>query len=347
MKLLDTILIRGDQDKRIELYQGDLAAVSSNDSFDLLVVSAFPDDYLPTPTSLIGALSRRGLSVESLATAKDLDLRRDFSCWLSGQFTPPDPGISFRRILCFEPLVRGEPPEVVGDIFRALAPILGDKPEINTVAMPIVAAGDQGYSVAEMLRPLLDAAVQWLERGLPITRLKIVAHSDSAASEARDVFRTARGKYGRSSPTATRGVLEYDIFVSYARENLSEMEVLEAALSESGRDLRIFLDRKEIDIGTPWQPQIFESIDRCRKLVAMFSPDYLSSKVCKEEFNIAWVRSREADDDIIFPLYLYTADLPTYMKYRNYFDCREGDAQKIRAASRRLLTALDPGKGSA
>ena len=51
-----------------------------------------------------------------------------------------------------------------------------------------------------------------------------------------------------------------------------------------------------------------------------------------------------ADDDIIYPLYLYSAPLPTYMKYKNFLDCREGDAQRIEEASRRLLETLFPTK---
>ena len=89
-----------------------------------------------------------------------------------------------------------------------------------------------------------------------------------------------------------------------------------------------------------WQPEIFENLDRCRKVVAMFSPQYLKSKMCKEEFNIAWVRGRKADEDILFPVYLYSADLPTYMTYRNYADCREGDLTRIGSACDLLFLAL-------
>ena len=138
MKLIDSIEVRGGQHKRVELYQGDLTALSKGNEFDLLVVSAFPDDYIPTCSSLIGALHRKGLSVANLATTKDVDLRESFSCWLSKEFTPEDPGLRFRRILCFEPLVRGSPPELVGDIFRALTPMVAERPDIRTVAMPVV-----------------------------------------------------------------------------------------------------------------------------------------------------------------------------------------------------------------
>ena len=58
---------------------------------------------------------------------------------------------------------------------------------------------------------------------------------------------------------------------------------------------------------------------------------------------IAWIRARETDEDLIFPVYLHTAALPTYTKYRNYFDCREGDRSKIAEALKTLLVGLDAG----
>jgi hypothetical protein len=339
MRLLDTISIRGKEGKRIELYQGDLTILSANEAVDLLVVSAFPNDYTPTKKSLIGALYKKGLSVAALAQSKEKDLRHDFSCWLSYEISPPNPGLRFKRILCFEPMVRGEPPELVGDIFRALAPILGEKSDISSIAMPIVAAGDQGYSISTMLTPLLEAAIQWMEKGLPLNCIKIVAYSDEQGQEAIKVFSQRKALYHQSEPLS-QAEIEYDVFISYARENNDEMELFEKELIRSYPSIRIFLDRKDIDIGSPWQPQIFESLDKCKKVVSFFSPDYLKSKVCKEEFNIAWVRCRETDQEILFPIYLYSTDLPTYMRYRNYFDCREGDETKIRAASSRLLVAL-------
>ena len=74
MKLLDSISIRGREHEHVELYQGDLTVLAPTEGFDLLVVSAFPDDYIPTRTSLIGALNRKGLSVARLALIKDIDL---------------------------------------------------------------------------------------------------------------------------------------------------------------------------------------------------------------------------------------------------------------------------------
>ena len=66
--------------------------MSAEDAVDLLVLSAFPNDYIPTLHRL-GALFNKGLSVDDLARNKAVDLRQAFSCWLSRpiQITDPDP----------------------------------------------------------------------------------------------------------------------------------------------------------------------------------------------------------------------------------------------------------------
>lgn len=346
MKRLASINVRGIGNKRIELLKGDLTSPGPGDAFDLLIVSAFPGDYLPTPTSLIGALHRKGLSVAQLAATKEVDLRDDFSCWLSQAI--PVAAFGFHRILCFEPMLRGNPPALVGDIFRALTPILGQHSEITSAAMPIVAAGDQGYSVKAMLVPLLDAALNWMEQGLPLDLLKIVTHSDAQSAEAEGVFSACASNYrSMPAPPSGKASAEFDVFISYAHENSADVDKFEQLLTKKFPGIRIFLDRKSIDVGRAWQPEIFESLDRCRKVVAVFSPHYLRSKMCKEEFNIAWVRSRESDEDILFPVYLYSADLPTYMTYRNYADCREGNLTKIGSACDLLLLALNRGASPA
>ncbi|MBP7394694.1 MAG: TIR domain-containing protein, partial [Zoogloea sp.] len=321
MKTLSSIQVHGAKPRRIELLQGDLTELGADEGFDLLVVSAFPDDYLPTRTSLIGALHRKGLSVAALAQDKSVDLRDNFSCWLSKPLSPADPGLRFTRILCFEPSRRGAPPEVVGDIFRALMPILAEAPDINSIALPIVAAGNQGCSVAEMLPPLLDAALGWLEKGLPLDCIKIVTLRDAQAAEAERIFNARKRAYLAPRPAAatplagddfllgggvdrggasdgnfrsmdsgiaspdtapapafeTPAEPEYDVFISYSRKNAHDSEMLEKTLRRLRPEIRIFVDRKNLDVGCAWQIEIFESLDKCRKIVAMLSPEYIAS----------------------------------------------------------------------
>jgi hypothetical protein len=144
---------------------------------------------------------------------------------------------------------------------------LAERPDIKTIALPVVAAGDQGYQVAEMLGPLLDAALHWLENGLPLDCIKIVTRSDAQAQEAGRVFSGQKAEYVLSVPTSRTQGFDYDVFISYSRANVHESETMERALRQSGPDIKIFVDRREIDIGSAWQPEIFECLDAAYPVV--------------------------------------------------------------------------------
>ena len=173
----------------------------------------------------------------------------------------------------------------------------------------------------------------------PSEASKIVAYSNSQAAEAKTLFAELKNKNSTPSFEPTRDS-RYDVFISYAHEDANAATLIAQELRRLEPGIRIFMDRMSLNVGSAWQPEIFEAIDVCRKVLVLFSPSYLSSKVCKEEFNIAWVRGREADEDCVFPIYLYSASLPTYLKYRLYIDCREGDDNKLREACTDLLSAL-------
>jgi hypothetical protein len=329
--------VHGDKAREIELCRGDLTDLSIQDRVDILVVSAYPDDYTASSASLLGALNRRGISVEQLAKSKRIDLRSAFNCWLSqeiGQSTHSEVG--FDRILCFEPPVFGKPPEVVGDIFRSLAPFLiGEHPEAK-IAMPVVASGDQGWPADEMLRHMLDAAVHWLRQGLPISTLKIVERSSQKADHLRSVFASFRENSARPAH-ADRSVLKHDVFVSYSHLDSQYAHGFARMIREQHKNARIFVDQMSLNPGRSWQQEIYESLEASAKIVALLSPGYLESKICKEEFNIALCRVRESARNLLVPIYLSTANLPTYMKLIQYIDCRERDMEKLRGASTTIL----------
>ena len=75
LKIKSIMVSDGRTEREICLYHGDITDLGPDDPVDLLVVSAFPNNYSPTKLSLIGALFREGWSVDSLAKAKEIDLR--------------------------------------------------------------------------------------------------------------------------------------------------------------------------------------------------------------------------------------------------------------------------------
>lgn len=91
---------------------------------------------------------------------------------------------------------------------------------------------------------------------------------------------------------------------------------------------------------TSGQQEIYEALDDCNKVMALYSPGYLMSKVCKEEYNIALFRHRDSESGTLLPIYLYNAQLPSYMHLVQFIDCREGDRDKLRAACQHILKDL-------
>jgi hypothetical protein len=329
LRVVDTLVVnRGGPPARIELCVGDLTTLQAEDAVDVLIVSAFPDCYTPLPGSLIGALARKGISVEELARHKEVDLRQSFSCWMSPRLVNLPPGIHFVRILCFEPYARGAPAELVGDIFRSLSPFIGENPPIRTVATPIPASGYQCADPEKMLWLLVQAAVHWMAVGMPLSRLKVCALPGPNVESLQNAFQELKRACAPQAPTSANS-FKYDVFMSYAHADLNEVSIFEHKLTEAMPEVRLFIDRKALNPGAVWQQEIYESLDDCRKVVALLTPAYLGSKVCLEEFNIALCRNREADRQILSPVYLYSANLPTYMKVVQFFDCRECEPAKI------------------
>ena len=95
MELLDKLVIAGDfgQQRSLELWYGDLTDMPSSEAVDVLIVSAFPNDYIPVRGTLMGALHNKGIFVEELAQHKLIDKRANLSCWLSQPIQSSSPGI--------------------------------------------------------------------------------------------------------------------------------------------------------------------------------------------------------------------------------------------------------------
>jgi len=222
--------------------------------------------------------------------------------------------------------------------------------------------------VVDILPPLLDAAFNWLRQGFPVHTIRLVVRDEQSLDTARALFaqqaallkiqdaERIRGLAIAPTPTtATRGGLEaavperrryaYDVFISYSRKNEAAARHLSERLQQAG--LSVFIDRKDIDVGAAWQQTIYEALDDCSMTAVLYSPSFVASKVCKEELNIALMRRRKLDRDLVFPLLVEDTELPTYMEMLNYVDCRVSDTTKIEAAAQRLAASVRAGASPA
>jgi hypothetical protein len=341
MKLLDSLTIpRGLDTRSIEIWQGDLTEMEPAEAVDILVFAAFPGSYAPVPGTLIGALDKKGVSVERLSKNKQNDLCQVCSCWLSEKIQVREPGIHFDQILCFEPFLLGSPTQVVGDIFRSLIPfVMGNSHPIQ-VAMPLVSTGNAVAVVADMTEALFTAAVRWLENGLPLKRLKIVEKSPTKAAEIKGAFAILKKHYQRA-PYRKLNHPNYDVFLSYSHANANEADILVAELKRLKPEIKIFLDRRDLDPEVVWQTKLYRSLAGARKIVTLYSPNYLVSKACQEEYNFARLLDCQTAENTLFPMLLYPTQLMPHMAKWPYLDCLAADREKMNAACQRLVQELE------
>ena len=236
MQLLSQITIpTGKKDAVIQLLLGDLSAIPPEHAVDILVVSAFPNDYMALKGSLFLALQNKGLSVKALATNKQIDLIGQLGCWLSSPLpTEQKNKFNFKKVLCFEPQYHSsEPQTIVGNIFRCINTFAFDE-ENDEIAMPVLATGYQKVPIQKMLPPLLENAVFWLQNGLPLKCIKLVLYRQEQADAALPIFeqvkqalaKTAQPEAGNTSefprhPTVEPYPLAAEPEMVYAPENAS------------------------------------------------------------------------------------------------------------------------------
>jgi len=225
MELIDQWPVPRQADLRrfasIQLLAGDLTALPSEHAVDALVVSAFPDSYTPNRGTLFASLYAKGLDMRDVAARKDEDERAHLGCWLS-KLLPlrTRRKLHFDRVICFEPrypefvanarLDSRNPEDAVAFVFRCLnnfiIPSRSGKQrfKLSRLAMPLLATGNQGVSVDAILPRLLKAAAFWLERGLPVDELKIVAFSPHDVGISRRIFKKAKSTYRPSAQARNR-----------------------------------------------------------------------------------------------------------------------------------------------
>ncbi len=335
--LLQKIEIRdGSTSRTIALYEGDLAHIPEEHRADILVVLAFPNDYTPSRTSLIGALNASGLSIGSLAVAKAHDLRDTCAFWLSKPIIGPAADLNVRRVACFEPRGLGSPPSVVGDLFRGLFPFLDDRNN-KVVAMPLLASGDQGYSPEIMLRSILDAATHWLAKGLAISELKIVERNSARAAALSNAMAAFKAGLSVSNLQPAKSQA-FDIFLSFSTTDSEAADIARAELSKKRTPPRIFDYRLQIDKGRSWQEEIDRAISSSNAVIALLSPSYFKSPECREELMQARLRNKRSESTVLFPIYWrdWGKELDLWLQVLSFVDCREGDHEKLVQAMREI-----------
>ena len=206
----------------IELYDGDL--LSGDIAADVLVVSTFVNDYAATPSSLVGQLKARiGVDLASQAQNPFVDLRAAFGCWVTDELPEAS---SFRYVLVAEMQGGSQGPrDAVNHAFVTLAALEAKGLEIESVAMPVLGAGDQGLSPEQVVPLLLKEGEAALERQQRLRRVAFVERDQKRAARLSMAMNTALGRAGVTLPkTEVVSSLKEDLAAAVASviENAGE-----------------------------------------------------------------------------------------------------------------------------
>lgn len=262
----------------IQLLAGDVAAIPAEHAVDALVVSAFPDSYTPDPGTVFESLHRHGLDMRDVAGRKAEDERPHLGCWLS----QPLPGpiarrFNFERVICFEPrypafleqtgIDEGDIEDAVGYVFRCLNNFVipdadnGRHLNISRLAMPLLATGNQQVPLEAMFPRLLQAAIFWLEEGLPLDALKIVVYAQPKVAIAARLFGREKTAYLERGPrTAAAPARAATAATAWERHLATAVsrEVIDACKRHLRQDLMRLAEVDE----RPVVERLFDRMDR-------------------------------------------------------------------------------------
>lgn len=156
--------------KRLELLRGDLMNIP--DPADVIVISAFQDDYHPVPGTIIEALADiHDIDVAELRRTSPLDLTGALNFWLSREL---EAGPA-QRMLCLEMSGIYTDTETAAEhLFVALSILEAKRIPLETVALPLLGAGRQRVDPEAIMTSLLARIQPFLTRSEAVRHVQLV-----------------------------------------------------------------------------------------------------------------------------------------------------------------------------
>ncbi|XP_050404793.1 uncharacterized protein LOC126820737 [Patella vulgata] len=314
----------------VEFMCGDITKLPMEDKVDIVMVSAFPNDYsLGGKHTLISALYHNlDLCVATLSRKKDVDLRRNFSCWVS---CPLPDHLPYRRLVCFERIAHaGSIGEQISKIYRAFTPVFNNQD--TTVITPLLATGNQGQPSRAVLEMMVNGACSWILAGLPLRHMKIVIYSknvneiykrDAETVELFNKLKLKWEKIGKQKASFNVDITKYDIYMSFSPNDQMLTNKVIKKLKQIQPKIKLYTDMIAFEKDDVWQEKIYEAMIKSKRIIVILSPAYIASEECLEQFNMALCCNRLKRKQIVAPFYIETIPtLPSYILLVQYVECR-------------------------
>lgn len=268
------------QKKTLRVVLGDLCDAEGR--YDVVVCSAFRDNYRPTRGTLVGALwERRGISVTELAREPELDLKA-MGCWLSRELEG-----TFRRIACVELLTYQKRHDqrlfcsaLLKGAFSTLRFVLEQADlrgiPVSRVALPLLGTGNQKLAVADIAGPLINQCLRALET---VEGLECITFYERRLDRLMELT----GMLEQMVHPPER--LPCQVFISYSHYQLEQAARIRQILERRG--LRCWMAPGSIPTGSDYSREIPVVLHEVRVLVLLLTPEAEFSNWVHKEVAIA------------------------------------------------------------
>ena len=135
---------------------------------------------------------------------------------------------------------------------------------------------------------------------------------------------------------------KYDVFVTFSSQDLNWVTKELLPLLEKHK-LNYCIHDRDFEIGKPVVDNMADSVYTSRKVLAVMSRNYMSSKFCRGELEMALYRSTEMGDSSVIVMRIDNIDrskLPKALRNRTFLD--HHDLTERKTWEERLIKHLKP-----
>ena len=169
--------------RSFELHCGDITKLPFN--VDVLVISAFKNDYSPIPNTIIGSLYNRGVDAYIEFENRLYDFQDSLGIWLSREIKNK----SFKYILCIEMVGSDfELEDIIKNLFTFFSILEYRRLQVRSIALPLMGTGNQGISLSEIIKPLLENSLEFLKHSRFLEKIVFINKNKEKALELNEAM---------------------------------------------------------------------------------------------------------------------------------------------------------------
>ena len=269
---------------------------------DVMTISAFRRDYYPVQSTLLGALLRKGISVENLARDPAIDLRDLCNVWLSREVQGA--ALPFSRIGCIEMVSlhnQDQSTDLEQSILSSihayflmldLATCAGMC--VESLGLPVLGGGNQHVATELISIPVLNECLSFLMRNEWVRDIHIITRNQGQAYQFARALDTSYS-FAQSSTRADASVpganaaqtADKLAFISYSSGDKNIADNLCVKLESRG--IKAWYAPRDVRSGD-YASSIVDAIERCTHFVVIIGEHSLKSQHVLNEIDLAFHR---------------------------------------------------------